>query len=61
MTNRIPDGGEPHATRTNQREVQAAWLAVPFENLFLELERSRQELPSIADNLLHALPKLFEV
>jgi len=40
--------------------VQAAWLAVPFENLFVELECSRQELASITNNLLHALSKFFE-
>jgi hypothetical protein len=60
MANRIPDSGEPHAAWTAEDEVQAAWLAVPFENLFVELECSRQELASITNDLLHALSKFFE-
>lgn len=60
VANRIPDSGEPHATRSIHREVQAAWLPAPFENLFVELEGSRQELASITNDLLNALPEFFE-
>lgn len=60
MPNRIPDGGEPHAARTDKRELEAAGLTVPPENLLVELERPGQELASITNDLLHALPKFFE-
>lgn len=60
VTNCIPNGRKPHAARPVQGEVQAARLAVPFENLFFELECSRQELASIIDDLLHALTEFFE-
>lgn len=42
------------------RKVQAVTVPVPFENQFVELEGPRQELTSIANDLLHALPEFFE-
>jgi hypothetical protein len=40
--------------------VQAAWLAVSSENLFVELKCTRQKLPSIADDLLHIATQFIE-
>jgi hypothetical protein len=60
VTNRIPDSGVPNAPWTVQVEVQTAWLAVPFEYLFVQLKRSGQELPLIADDLLHIATQFIE-
>src|SRR5688572_12990024 len=60
VTNRIPNSGQMHRPRTAQREVQAAWFAVSFENLFVDLEGSGDELFSVTDRPFHESTKIVQ-
>lgn len=60
VANRIPDRRELHRPRAAEREVQAAWFAVSFDNHFVELEGSGHELLLLADGSLDESTKVVE-
>ena len=53
VTNRIPNRGKLHCSRTAEREVETARSAMPFENVLIELKCSDYEVLSLANRAFH--------
>ena len=60
VTDRIPDRRELHCTRTTEREVQAAGLAVSFDDYFVELKGPGHEMLALADRPFHEITQIVQ-
>lgn len=60
VTNRIPNGRRTHAARSEQREMQAARLAVAHQRLFAEAKRFGREALPFANHLSNEAAQVVE-